>query len=638
MSSIKVTLPDGSVRVCEKGTTPLQVAAEIGKRLEQATVAAKVNDALYDAFRPLDEDCRLSLITKDSEDGIEVLRHSTAHLLAQAIKELYPKAQITIGPVIENGFYYDIDCPETLTADDLPKIEKKMEEVAKRNLDVSRDVWPKEKAVKFFRDQGEEYKAEIIEDLGESSVSLYAQGDFTDLCRGPHVPNTGKLGKFKLLSIAGAYWRGNEKNPMLQRIYGTAWPSQKELDAYLHRLEEAKKRDHRRLGPELGLFTFLKIAPSMPFYLPKGTQLFNLMQGHIRKAMVKRGYEEVICPQLMTSELWEKSGHAEHFKDNMFTIEQPDGSSLSLKPMNCPGHVSLFGSTKHSYRELPIRYCEFSKLHRNELGGVMHGLMRTRAFCQDDGHIFCREDQMEAEVCSVTEHTLLTYKQFGFDDISIKVATRPESYMREPANWERATEILKKSLEKSGLAFDIAEGEGAFYGPKIEFHIRDSIGRTWQCGTIQVDFNLPERFELEYVESTNQTKRPVMIHRAIFGSFERFMGIYIEHTAGRLPLWVAPVQATVINIAQDQEAYATSVAKELEERGIRLVTDLRNEKLGYKIREAQTQQIPMMIVLGPKEQETQTVSLRWRSGENINNLSIGALFELIEPELKPQEE
>ncbi len=637
MKSLTVTLPDGSTRTVQEGSTPWDVVKSIGKRLEQDAVAAKVDGKVVDLTYVFTKDCGLAIVTRTTAEGLEVIRHSTAHLLAQAIKDLYPDAQITIGPVIEDGFFYDIDCPSKLGPDDLPRIEAKMTEIAARNLDVKREEWDKPRAVSFFKDLKEFFKAEIIESIPDTKVSLYSQGGFTDLCRGPHVPNTARLGKFKLLSVAGAYWRGDENNKMLQRIYGTAWATQKELDAYIFRIEEAKKRDHRRLGPELGLFTFLNdIAPAMPFYLPKGTLLYNGLVDFMRKEITKQGYQEVICPQLMTSVLWEKSGHLQNYSENMFLFK--DGDQVSaLKPMNCPGHAALFASTKHSYRDLPLRYSEFSKLHRNERAGVTHGLMRTRTFAQDDAHIFCTEDQIQEESKKFIQHTLGVYKKFGFQEIVVKLATRPEKRMGTDADWDKSEGALATALNELNLKFDYLPGEGAFYGPKIEFHIKDSIGRFWQCGTLQVDPNIPAQFELEYIDKDNQARRPVMLHRAEFGSLERFMGILIEHCAGHLPLWLAPLQAVIINVMTDQEAYAKSWCNRLQEKGIRVELDARNEKLGYRIREAQMKKVPLMLVIGAKELENQTVSVRKRTGETTDGLDFDAFNRFFEAETNKQE-
>ena len=636
MKSIAITLPDGSTRSFDGQVTPQQVAASIGRRLEEAAVAAKLNGQEVDLSKPINSDAQLAIITRESKEGLEVIRHSTAHLLAQAIKELYPSAQITIGPVIEDGFYYDIDCPKQLSPEDLPTIEKKMGEIAGRKLDVKRQEIDRNEAVKLFKGMNEHYKAEIIQGLPDGEVvSAYQQGDFIDLCRGPHVPNTSRLGKFKLLSVAGAYWRGDEKNKMLQRIYGTAFASQKELDEYLHRLEEAKRRDHRKLGPELELFTFLPIAPAMPFYLPKGAWLFNKLVDFMREETKSLGFEEVICPQMMSTDLWVTSGHMEHYRQNMFLFEEEEGQAMGLKPMNCPGHASLFKTSKRSYRELPIRFSEYTKLHRKERGGVTHGIMRTRAFSQDDGHIFCTEEQIQEEARKGIEHTFKVYSAFGFNVVDVKLATRPDQFLGSPELWDKAEKALADSLKAAGKDFEIVPKEGAFYGPKIEFHIKDAIGRSWQCGTIQLDFSLPQRFELEYTDSNNQPKNPVMIHRAILGSVERFMGILVEHHAGHLPVWIAPVQAVLINVTDGQLEYAKEILETLKGWGIRAELDARNEKLGYKIREAQVKKIPLMLVLGEKEKTAKTLSVRKSNGETTNDLTLDGFRTFLEPWLKP---
>ncbi len=639
MSSLRITLPDGSIREVTPGSTPQQLAAAIGRRLEEAAVAAKIDDRLVDLNTPFEKDCRVSIITRDSKEGLEVLRHSTAHLLAHAVKELYPGTQITIGPVIEDGFYYDIDCVKTLTQDDLPVIEKKMEEIAGRKLVVTRHVYEPAKAIELFKGIGDHYKIELIQGFpaGET-VSAYSQGEFIDLCRGPHVPNTAKLGKFKLLSVAGAYWRGDEKNKMLTRIYGTTFATQKELDEYLNRIEEAKKRDHRKLGPELGLFTFLPVAPAMPFYLPKGAMLFNALADFMRAETKSQGYQEVICPQVMTAELWKTSGHWGHYRENMFVIHEDEGEpSMALKPMNCPGHCALFGSTKHSYRELPLRFSEYSKLHRNERAGVTHGIMRTRSFSQDDGHVFCTEDQIEQEATALIKHIFHVYRLFGFPHVDVKLATRPEKFQGSIEGWDRATQALENALNAAKVPFSIAHGEGAFYGPKIEFHIKDSIGRFWQCGTVQLDPSLPEQFGLEYVGSDNTAKRPMMIHRAVLGSLERFMGILIEHHAGHLPIWISPTQVTIINVMTDQEEYCQGIAASLKHAGFRVDVDLRNEKLGYKIRDAQMKKTPLMMVIGKNEATNRTVSVRKTTGETVNDLTLEAFIQQFSPLLRPGE-
>lgn len=636
MKPITITLPDGSKRQYSAGITPGQVAGQIGKRLEEAAVSAKLDGKPYDLFRPIDKDSDLAIVTKDSPEGLEVLRHSTAHLLAQAVKELYPSTQITIGPVIEDGFYYDIDCPQQLTPEDLPKIEAKMREVADRKLDVQRKELPRDQAVSMFRDMKEGYKVELIQGFPAGEVvTAYQQGEFIDLCRGPHVPNTAKLGKFKLLSVAGAYWRGNENNKMLQRIYGTCFATQKELDEYLHRVEEAKKRDHRKLGPELGLFTFLPISPSMPFYLPKGAWLFNRLVDFMREETAKLGYQEVICPQLMNTDLWKKSGHWDNYRENMFLMGSEEDAQMGLKPMNCPGHFSLYAAGKHSYRELPLRFAEYTKLHRNERAGVTHGIMRTRTFSQDDGHIFLTESQIQEESLAFIKHVFHVYKLFGFEKIQVRLATRPEKYLGTVETWEASEKALADALTAAGVEFSFAKGEGAFYGPKIEFHIRDSIGRYWQCGTLQMDRANPDRFDLEYIDSDNSAHRAVVMHRAVLGSIERFMGILIEHHNGHFPLWISPVQAVVINVTGDQEAYVNEVADTLTSWGLRVERDTRNEKLGYKIREAQLQRAPLMLVLGNKEKDAKTISVRKSNGENLNDLTLEGLRKFLEPQLKP---
>lgn len=633
MNPIVITLPDGSQRKYEGTVTPQQIAREIGKRLEEAAISAVMDGQEIDITTPISKDCKLKIVTKDSKEGLEVLRHSTAHLLAQAIKELYPGTQLTVGPVIEDGFFYDVDCAHKITVEDLPKIEKKMEEIASRKLDVHRKEIPRPEAIEFFKKINENYKVELIEGFpADEAVSAYGQGDFIDLCRGPHVPNLSRLGKFKLLSVAGAYWKGDERNKMLQRVYGTAWATQKELDEYLKRIEEAKKRDHRKLGPELDLFTFLPVAPAMPFYLPKGAWLYNELVNYMREQTVELGFTEVMCPQLMSTDLFQTSGHLEHYKDLMFLFapEENSSSALGLKPMNCPGHCALYKSTKHSYRELPMRYSEYTKLHRNEKGGVTHGILRTRAFSVDDGHIFCTEDQIQEETSKNIARTLKIYERFGFTDIELKLATRPDEYLGTLETWAKAEKALSESLTATGRPFEVLDKEGAFYGPKIEFHIRDAIGRLWQCGTIQLDYGLPERFNLEYVASDNTMKRPVIIHRAFLGSVERFMGILVEHHAGHFPFWISPTQVTLINVNDVQAAYTQEIAATLKSWGLRVETDVRNEKLGYKIREAQMKKAPLMIVIGNKEMETKTLSVRKNNGETVNDLTIDGFKTFLE--------
>ncbi|MEZ4749521.1 MAG: threonine--tRNA ligase [Bdellovibrionota bacterium] len=637
---VHITLPDGTQREFERGVTSLDVLKTLGRRLEKDALAAVLNGKTVDLTLPIEADASFKVITRDSAEGLEILRHSTAHLLAHAVKELYPKSQITIGPVTEDGFYYDISYSDQFTPDDLAKLEKRMQEIVKRDYPVSRKIWQRDEAVAFFKGQGELYKAEIIQDLDSSeTISTYQQGDFVDLCRGPHVPNLGRLGKFKLLSVAGAYWRGDEKNEMLQRIYGTAFPDQKSLDEHLHRLEEAKRRDHRKLGPEMELFSFLPISPAMAFFQPKGTTLYLTLLEFVRKEMNALGYQEVACPQLMTVDLWKTSGHWEHFKDNMFVTghhhTEAEENWMGLKPMNCPGHAAFFKTKKHSYRELPIRFAEFTKVHRDERAGVTHGLFRTRTFSIDDGHVFCTEDQVADEVQRTLDHTLRIYKAVGFNDVEIKLATRPPSSLGTDEMWERSIGVLANCLKKAGVEYEVLDGEGAFYGPKIEFHVRDSLNRRWQCGTIQYDPNLPERFDLEYVDSDGQSKRPVMIHRAVLGSFERFLGILIEHHGGHLPLWLAPTQVVVISLTGDQIPYAEEIGKFLNNLGVRHELDTRNEKLGYKIREAQLKRVPLMVILGKKEEEAKVLSVRKHDGENLQNLTLDAFKEYLSPQLVP---
>lgn len=630
---VRITLPDGSERFFDPGITPGQIAAGISPRLEQDAVAAKLNGSPIDLNSKIDSSGVLVILTRDMPEGLEILRHSTAHLLAHAIKELFPETQITIGPVTEDGFYYDVDSPMQFGPDSLCQLEQRMREIVSRRLEVTRLEMRRDEAIVFFRNQNENYKAEIIADLPDATVSLYTQGEFTDLCRGPHVPNTSRLGKFKLLSTAGAYWRGDEKKKQLQRIYGTAFATQKELDNHLELLETLKKRDHRRLAPEMELFSFLPFAPAMPFYLPGGTILHNQLIAFMREEMRRQGYQEVICPQLMSAELWKTSGHMEHYHDSMFFVGDSDASSVALKPMNCPGHILLYAQTRRSYRELPVRYAEFTKVHRNERGGTTHGILRVRNFSIDDGHVFCAEDQVADEASRVIRHTRQIYHVFGFHDVEIKVATRPEKFGGSVENWNRAEAALESALVKEALSYQLLKGEGAFYGPKIEFHIRDSLKRLWQCGTIQLDVFLPERFQLGFINKEGATERPVMIHRAILGSFERFIGVLIEHFAGHLPLWLCPTQILVLNVTDQNAPFAQETATILENLGARCQVDLRNEKLGYKIREAQLKKIPWMAVVGQREVETRTVTLRKHTGENLEPMNLDQLEKFFKPKL-----
>ncbi len=598
---IEVTLPDGSKREFDSPVTVGDVAASIGAGLARAALAGKVNGKLVDLSHPITENSTVSIVTDKDPEGLEIIRHSTSHLMAQAVKELYPEAQITIGPVIENGFYYDFSLPKHLTNEDLPLIEKKMDEIVKRDLPIVREEMDRDEAVKYFNSIGEHYKAEIIGSIpaGET-ISLYRQGDYVDLCRGPHVPSTGRLKVHKLMKLAGAYWRGDSKNEMLQRIYGTAWAKKDDMAAYLHMLEEAEKRDHRRLGKELDLFHFQEEAPGLIFWHARGWALWQQVEQYMRRVYQDNDYQEVKAPQLLDRSLWEKSGHWSKYKENMFTTES-ENRYYALKPMNCPGHIQIFNSAVRSYRDLPIRYGEFGACHRNEPSGSLHGLMRVRGFTQDDGHIFCTEDQILSECTAYTKLVQKVYADYGFTDISYKIATRPEKRIGDDATWDKAEKALMDALDASGIKYDILPGEGAFYGPKIEYHLRDSLGRGWQCGTIQVDFQMPARLGAEYVTESNGRATPVMLHRAIVGSLERFIGMLLEHYAGQLPPWLAPVQVAVANITDDQADYAKEVVSMLKKAGLRAEADLRNGKITYKIRELSLQKLPYILVVGAKE-------------------------------------
>ena len=592
---IEVTLPDGSKREFDSPVTVGDVAASIGAGLARAALAGKVNGKLVDLSHPITENSTVSIVTDKDPEGLEIIRHSTSHLMAQAVKELYPEAQITIGPVIENGFYYDFSLPKHLTNEDLPLIEKKMDEIVKRDLPIVREEMDRDEAVKYFNSIGEHYKAEIIGSIpaGET-ISLYRQGDYVDLCRGPHVPSTGRLKVHKLMKLAGAYWRGDSKNEMLQRIYGTAWAKKDDMAAYLHMLEEAEKRDHRRLGKELDLFHFQEEAPGLIFWHARGWALWQQVEQYMRRVYQDNDYQEVKAPQLLDRSLWEKSGHWSKYKENMFTTES-ENRYYALKPMNCPGHIQIFNSAVRSYRDLPIRYGEFGACHRNEPSGSLHGLMRVRGFTQDDGHIFCTEDQILSECTAYTKLVQKVYADYGFTDISYKIATRPEKRIGDDATWDKAEKALMDALDASGIKYDILPGEGAFYGPKIEYHLRDSLGRGWQCGTIQVDFQMPARLGAEYVTESNGRATPVMLHRAIVGSLERFIGMLLEHYAGQLPPWLAPVQVAVANITDDQADYAKEVVSMLKKAGLRAEADLRNGKITYKIRELSLQKLPYTV-------------------------------------------
>lgn len=631
---IEVTLPDGSKREFDAQVAVGDVAASIGAGLARAALAGKVNGKLVDLSTPITENSTVAIITDKDPEGLEIIRHSTSHLMAQAVKELFPDAQVTIGPVIENGFYYDFSMPHSLTLEDLPKIEKKMDEIVKRDLKIEREEMDRDEAVKFFKSIGENYKAEIIESIpsGET-ISLYRQGDYVDLCRGPHVPNTGRLKVHKLMKIAGAYWRGDSKNEMLQRIYGTAFAKKDELAQYLHMLEEAEKRDHRRLGKELDLFHFQEEAPGLVFWHARGWALWQQVEQYMRKVYQDNGYMEVKAPQLLDRTLWEKSGHWSKYKENMFTTES-ENRYYALKPMNCPGHIQIFNSAVRSYRDLPIRYGEFGACHRNEPSGSLHGLMRVRGFTQDDGHIFCTEDQILSECTEYTKLVQKVYDHFGFYDISYKVATRPEKRIGDDATWDKAEKALMDALDSAGIKYEILPGEGAFYGPKIEYHLRDSLGRGWQCGTIQVDFQMPGRLGAEYVTESNGRATPVMLHRAIVGSLERFIGMLIEHYAGQLPPWLAPVQVGVANITDDQVDYAQEVVAMLKKAGLRSEADLRNGKITYKIRELSLQKLPYILVVGAKEKAEGKVAVRVRGGKDLGTMSVEDFIKLVQEDVE----
>ena len=622
-----IRLPDGSERRFDQNPTVAQVAASIGTGLAKAALAGRVDGKLVDTSTLIERDVELAIITDKDAEGIEIIRHSTAHLLAYAVKELFPEAQVTIGPVIDNGFYYDFAYSRPFTPEDLEAIEKRMAELAKKDIPVSREVWQRDRAVEFFLSIGEKYKAELIAAIpADQDVSLYREGDFIDLCRGPHVPSTGKLKVFKLMKVAGAYWRGDAKNEQLQRIYGTAWAKKDDQDAYLHMLEEAEKRDHRKLGRQLDLFHLQEEAPGLVFWHPHGWTVWQEIEQYMRAVYRDNGYQEVRCPQILDRSLWEKSGHWEHYKANMFTTES-ESRDYAIKPMNCPGHVQIYNTDIRSYRELPLRYGEFGSCHRNEPSGALHGVMRVRGFTQDDGHIFCTEDQIQPEVTAFNELVRKVYADFGFNEVAVKLALRPASRVGADEVWDKAETALRNALNASGLAFEELPGEGAFYGPKIEFHIKDAIGRSWQCGTMQVDFSMPGRLGAEYVAEDNTRRTPVMLHRAILGSLERFIGIMIENHAGALPLWLAPVQVVVMNITEAQTGYAESVAKKLRAAGLRVDADLRGEKINYKIREHSLMKRPYFVVIGDKEKDAGLVAVRARGNQDLGQMSPEALIE-----------
>jgi threonyl-tRNA synthetase len=630
----EIRLPDGSKRQFEGDVTVVEVAQNIGAGLARAALAGRVNDQLVDLSFVIRQDSDLAIITDKNPEGLEVIRHSTAHLLAYAVKELFPDAQVTIGPVIEHGFYYDFSYTRPFTPEDLESIEKKMTEIANRDLPITRKVLLRNDAVEYFKSIKENYKAEIIESIpADQEVSLYTEGEFTDLCRGPHVPSTGKLKVFKLMKVAGAYWRGDSKNEMLQRIYGTAWTNKEDLQNYLFMLEEAEKRDHRKLGKQLDLFHMQDEAPGMVFWHPKGWSIWQEVEHYMRKMFLDYGYQEVKTPTVMDKTLWEKSGHWQNYRDNMFTTSS-ENRDYAVKPMNCPGHIQIFNNALHSYRDLPLRLAEFGSCHRNEPSGSLHGLMRVRGFTQDDAHIFCTEEQIKDEVAKFIVMLFKAYKDFGFKDVLVKLSTRPEKRVGADETWDKAESALKAALVENKLEFDLQPGEGAFYGPKIEFTLKDSLSRLWQCGTIQLDFNLPERLGAEYVTEDNSRKHPVMLHRAIVGSMERFIGILIEHYSGAMPLWLAPTQAVILNIADAHASYASKVMDELKKNHIRCDSDLRNEKITYKIREHSLQKIPYLLIVGEKEMEAGQVAVRTRKGEDLGSMSIKSLIDRLNQEVQ----
>ncbi|HEX5056438.1 MAG TPA: threonine--tRNA ligase [Gammaproteobacteria bacterium] len=620
-----ITLPDGSQRSYPQSLSIHEIAADIGPGLAKAALAGEVNGKLVDTSYKVEEDAKVSIVTGKQEQGLDVIRHSTAHLLAQAVKQLFPEAQVTIGPVIEDGFYYDFAFKRSFAPEDLEKIEAKMMELAKADFKVERRLMPRDDAVRFFRGMGEEYKAKIIADIpANEDISLYRQGDFIDLCRGPHVPSTGHLQAFKLTKVAGAYWRGDSKNEMLQRIYGTAWPDQKQLKAYLHRLEEAEKRDHRKIGRALDLFHVQDEAPGMIFWHDKGWTLYLQIQDYIRRLIREHGYQEIHTPQIVDRSLWERSGHWEKFREGMFTT-QTENRDYAIKPMNCPCHIQVYNQGLKSYRDLPLRLAEFGSCHRNEPSGTLHGIMRIRNFVQDDAHIFCTEEQIQAEVSAFIDLVFVAYKDFGFKDVRLALSTRPAQRVGDDSLWDKAEAALEACLKEKGLEYRLQPGEGAFYGPKIEFSLQDCLGRVWQCGTVQLDFSMPGRLGAEYVAEDGSRQVPVMIHRAILGSLERFIGILIEEYAGKFPLWLAPVQAVVMNITDKQAGYIHEVEKYLKKQGLRAISDLRNEKIGFKIREHTLQRVPYLLVAGDRELESGSIAVRTREGEDLGSMPLEQL-------------
>ncbi len=628
----KVTLPDGTLKSFDSAITVADVASSIGSGLAKAALAGEVDGQLVDTSFLIEYDVNLSIITNKDEKALEIIRHSTAHLLAQATQQVYPKAQVTIGPVIDNGFYYDFSYKEGFSEQDLAKIEKKMNAIVKQNLPIERQEVSRDNAIKLFRSMGEDYKAEIISSIPASEVlSLYKQGDFVDLCRGPHVPSTGKLKAFKLMKLAGAYWRGDSKNEMLQRVYGTAWENKKDLEDYLHRLEEAEKRDHRKIGKTQDLFHTQEEAPGMVFWHPKGWTLYQLIVQYMSKVYRDNGYLEVHTPEVIDRTLWEKSGHWDKFGDSMFTTHS-ENRDYAIKPMNCPGHVQIYKHGLKSYRDLPLRLAEFGSCHRNEPSGTLHGIMRVRNFVQDDAHIFCTPEQIQSEVSAFIDLTFEVYKHFGFESIDIKLSTRPQMRVGSDEVWDKSEAALAEALDAKGLDWSLQEGEGAFYGPKVEFVLRDCLDREWQCGTVQADFSMPERLEAQYIAEDGSKQTPVMLHRVIVGSIERFAGILIEHYEGAFPSWLSPIQAVILNITQKQEKFVKKVENRLKKQGLRVISDLRNEKIGFKIREHSMQRYPYILVAGDREMENNEISVRQRGGKDLGSMPVEALIKLINQE------
>ncbi len=627
-----ITLPDGTEKSFDQALSVFDVAKSIGSGLAKATLAGKVNGELVDASHMIDADSSVSIITAKDDEGLEVIRHSTAHLLAQATQMLYPDAQVTIGPVIDNGFYYDFAYKDGFSEGDLAKIEKNMNHLIKQNLKIERSEMGRDEAVQFFKDKGEYYKAEIIESIpADQTLSLYQQGDFIDLCRGPHVPSTAKLKAFKLMKLAGAYWRGDSNNEMLQRVYGTAWANKDDLKDYLYRLEEAEKRDHRKIGKTQDLFHMQEEAPGMVFWHEKGWTLYQIVEQYMRGVFRDNDYKEVHTPQLIDRSLWEKSGHWDKFGDAMFTTSS-ENRDYAIKPMNCPAHIQIYNQGLKSYRDLPLRLAEFGSCHRNEPSGTLHGIMRVRNFVQDDGHIFCTADQIQDEVSTFIDLTFDVYKHFGFENVDIKLSTRPENRVGSDEVWDRAESALVEALDAKGIQWELQEGEGAFYGPKIEFVLKDCLDREWQCGTLQVDFSMPERLDAHYIAEDNTKQTPVMLHRAILGSLERFVGILIEHYEGAFPSWLAPIQAVILNISEKQHDFVIDINKKLKKQGLRVISDLRNEKIGFKIREHSMQRYPYILVVGGREMENEEVSVRKRGGEDLGSMSIEAFIKLVKEE------